>query len=128
MGHRLTPEQEEQRLRQATREAHEAMQGLADLLRQARELAANLTADYQAFHDREMKELANALAVEHRQVSADLNTSIETARTMISNQIMAGEAVFDAVTSTVRISWGLGRFDDTQPNPYPEAGTKELPK
>ena len=128
MGHRLTPEQEAQRLRQATREAHEAMQGLTDLLRQAKELAANLTADYQAFHDRELKELANALAIEHRQVSADLNTSIETARTMISNQIMAGEAVFDAVTSTVRISWGLGRFDDTQPVPYPEAGIKEIPQ
>lgn len=128
MGRRPTPSEEVQLLRQATREAHEAMQGLAGLLRQAKELAVNLTADYQAFHDREMKELANALAAEHRQVSADLNTSIETARTMISEQIMAGEAVFDARTSTVRISWGLGRFDDTQPNPYPEAGIKEIPK
>ena len=104
------------------------MQGLTGLLRQAKDLAATLTRDYQAYHDREMKELANALATEHRQVAADLNSSIETARTMISNQIMAGEAVFDAATSTIRISWGRGAFNDTQQDPYPEAGRKALPQ
>jgi F0F1-type ATP synthase membrane subunit b/b' len=101
------------------------MQGLADLLRQARELAATLTASYQEYHDRELKELANALAIEHRQISADLNTRIEQTRIMIVDQIMAGEAVFDAVTSTVRISWGNGAFDANVPLPYPEVAPKE---
>lgn len=125
MGRRLTPSEEAQQLRQATREAHEAMQGLADLLRQARELAANLTTDYQAYHDRELKELANALAIEHNQVSRDLNASIAEARLIISNQIMAGEARFDADTSTVVISWGNGAFDDQLPPPYPDVPPKE---
>lgn len=127
MGQRLTPEQEAQRLRQATREAHEAMQGLKDLLRQAKDLAANLTTDYQAYHDRELKELANALAIEHNQVARDLNESIETARRLITEQIMAGEATFDAVTSTVVIRFGNGAFDQNVPLPYPEIASKETP-
>lgn len=125
MGHRLSASEEVQQLRQATREAHEAMQGLRDLLRQARDLAANLTADYQAYHDRELKELANALNIEHNQASRDLNASIETARNMIANQIMAGKAVFDAKTSTVVISWGTSAFDDHVPPPYPDLTPRE---
>jgi F0F1-type ATP synthase membrane subunit b/b' len=125
MGNRPTPSEEVQQIRQATREAHEAMQGLADLIRQARELAANLTTAYQAYHDRELKELANALAAEHNQISTDLNASVERARIMISTQIMAGVAVFDQNTSTVSIRFGQGRFDDQQPLPYPEVTTKE---
>lgn len=126
MGHRTTPTEEEQRLRQATREAHEAMAGLRDLLREARALSATLTRDYQAYHDQEIKALANALAIEQNQVSADLNASIEKARIMIRDQIMAGEAVFDRETSTVRISFGPGKFDDNQPLPYPEVTPKEI--
>lgn len=125
MGHRLSASEEVQQLRQATREAHEAMQGLRDLLREARDLAANLTADYQAYHDRELKELANALNIEHNQVSRDLNASIETARRMICEQIMAGKAVFDRNTSTVSISWGIGAFDDHVPPPFPDQAPKE---
>lgn len=125
MGHRLTASEETAALRQATREAHEAMQGLRSLLREARDLAANLTTDYQAYHDRELKELANALAIEHNQVSRDLNESIETARRLISDQIMAGKAVFDRETSTVVISWGNGAFDANVPPPYPEVARQE---
>lgn len=126
MNRRATLTEEEQRLRQATREAHEAMAGLRDLLRQTRTLAATLTRDYQAYHDQELKSLANALVIEHNQVSADLNDSIEQARIMIRDQIMAGEAVFDRETSTVRISFGPGKFDDNQPLPYPEVTPKEI--
>lgn len=125
MGRRLTAAEETQLLKDAVREAHEAMQGLADLLRQARELAANLTADYQAYHDREIKELANALATEQNQAARDLNASVERARIMIKNQIMAGEARFDADTRTVVIRFGDGCFDDRVPPPYPEVAPKE---
>lgn len=125
MGHRLTPSEEAQQIRQATREAHEAAQQLKDLLREARLLAATLTTEYQAYHDRELKELANALIAEHNQASADLNTAIEQARIMIVNQIMTGSAVFDRSTSTVTISWGAGKFDDQQPPPYPGDYLKE---
>lgn len=124
MGHRPTPSEEAQQLRQATREAHEAMQGLNDLLRQARELAATLTASYQQYHDNELKELANALATEHNQICRDLNTAITDAKQAITETIMAGEAVFDAVTSSVRIRWGGGQFAADQPLPYPEVAPK----
>lgn len=120
--------EEEQRLRQATREAHEAMKGLRDAIREACHLAANLTADYQAYHDREMKQLANALTTEQNQVSRDLNASIEHARIMIRDQIMTGEAVFDRHTSKVTIRFGAGKFDDNQPFPYPEVTPKETPQ
>ena len=126
MGHRPTPSEEEQRLRQATREAHEAIQELKSLLREAKELAANLTADYQAHHDRELKELANVINIEQNQMCADLNASIVAAREMINGQLMAGEAKFDARTETVIIRWGPGRFDDSRPNPYPEVAPKEI--
>lgn len=125
MGHRPTPSEEEQRLRQATREAHEAMAGLRDLLREVRALTVNLTADYQAYHDNELKELANALTIEQNKAAADLNASIERARIMINDQIMAGEAVFDKRTQTVAIRWGLGGFDPNIPLPYPEVTPKE---
>lgn len=125
MGHRTTPTEEEQRLRQATREAHEAMQGLRDAIREASALATTLTADYQAYHDRELKELANALNAEHNQVSAELNTSIAAAKELIVKQIMAGEAVFDRKTSTVSIKFGAGAFDASVPPPYPEVAPEE---
>lgn len=125
MGHRLTPTEEAQQLRQATREAHEAMQGLADLLKQARELAATLTREYQEYHDRELKELANAITIEHNQISRDLNIAITEAKTMISNQIMSGVATFDPHTSTVTIRWGRGAFAEDQPPPYPEVAPRK---
>lgn len=123
MGHRLTPEQEVQQLRQATREAHEAMQGLADAIREANLLAPRLVADFEATHAREIKQLSNYFTQESNKASADLNAAIEQARTMIVNQIMAGEAVFDADTRTVAIRFGEGSFDSQVPLPFPSEKT-----
>jgi F0F1-type ATP synthase membrane subunit b/b' len=125
MGRKLTPDEETRALRELIREAHEATQALRAAIREAAQLSATLTQEYQRYHDRELKQLANALTVEHNQVSADLNASVERARIMISEQIMAGKAVFDADTSTVTVSWGNGAFDDQQPLPYPEATLQE---
>lgn len=119
MGRKPDLSQEEQRLRQATRDAHEAAQHLADVIREARILTATLTASYQDYHDQEIKSLSNALAIEHNQAARDLNQAIENAKIMIKDQIMAGEAVFDATTRTVAIRFGAGAFDDNQPLPYP---------
>jgi F0F1-type ATP synthase membrane subunit b/b' len=125
MGHRLTPSEEAQQLRQATREAHEAMQGLYDAIRTAEKLTPQLTADYQAHHERELKQVANALSIEQNNAARDLNASIERARLLIREQIMAGKAVFDVTTQTVTITFGDGGFDDHQPPPYPEVTPKE---
>jgi hypothetical protein len=125
MGKQLTPEQETEILKQTIREAHEAIKDLANLVRQAQAFTRHLLTDYQDYHDREMKQLANALTVEYNQVSHDLNISIDHAKQMIMKQIMSGEAVFDAATSTVAIRWGLGAFDENVPLPYPDALPKE---
>jgi uncharacterized protein (DUF433 family) len=103
------------------------MQGLRDLLREARQLTLTLTADYQAYHDNELKQLSNALSIEQNQAARDLNEAIENARILITDQIMAGEAVFDAKTSTVIIRFGAGAFDPNILLPYPEVTPKEKP-
>lgn len=125
MGHTLTPSEEAQQLRQATREAHEAMQGLSDLLRQVKQLHPTLVADFEAVHDREIKLLSNFLNEESNRLAADLNRHVDAAKQMISDQIMAGEAVFDRDTATVRIRFGSTKFDDQTPLPYPEVTPKE---
>lgn len=125
MGRRPTPSEEEQRLRQATREAHEAIQGLNDAIREARQLTATLVADYQAAHNREIAQLSNALQIEHNQAARQLNQTVEQARIMIRDQIMAGRAVFDVTTQTVTISWGAGAFSENEPLPYPHLPARE---
>lgn len=125
MGHRLTPEQEVKALRDATREAHEALQGLRDAIRQADRLSDNLVKDFEAIHAREMKVLSNHLTAESNRVAAEANAAIDVAQEMIMKQIMAGEATLNTRTRTVTIKFGAGRFDDQQPPPYPDTTTKE---
>lgn len=123
MGHKLSASDEAQQLRQATREAHEAMQGLADAIREANLLAPRLVADFEATHAREVKQLSNFFTEESNRAAADLNAAVEQARTMIANEIMAGEAVFDRETMTVSIRWGGMAFDSQVPLPFPNEQT-----
>jgi hypothetical protein len=125
MGHRLTPEQERQALRDATREAHETLQALYQAIREARALTPDLVAGFEATHTREMQLLSNHLTAESNRVSAQLNDTIHSCREMIVKQIMAGEAVLDTRTRTVTIKFGTMAFDDQQPPPYPDTTTKE---
>lgn len=119
------PSEEEQRLRQATREAHEAMQGLASLLRQARELAPVLVSEFEQVHHREIMQLSNHLTAESNRHASQLNAEVERARDFIWRQLMAGEAKFDRHAGTVTIRWGAGKFEDNQPAPYPQVTTRE---
>lgn len=125
MGHRLTPEQERQALRDATREAHETLQGLYTAIREAKALAHDLVASFDATHEREIQLLSNHLIAESNRISAQLNDTIHACQKMIIEQIMAGEAVFDISTQTVTIKFGDIMFDDHQPPPYPLAAPKE---
>lgn len=125
MGHRPTPDQEQQALRDATREAHEALQGLYDAIREANALTLTLVSSFEATHEREIKLLSNHLAAESNRISAQLNDQITTSKKMIMNEIMNGELVFDPATSTVRLQLGAVKFDDQQPLPYPDTTTKE---
>lgn len=125
MGHRLTPEQEAQQLRQATREAHEAMQGLNAAIREARSLEPLVIAHFEEVHRREIEQLSNYFTEESNRHAAALNADVERAREMINEQIMSGKAVFDRHTMSVTITWGKGSFDDQAPLPYPNTAPKE---
>ncbi|MGH9622525.1 MAG: hypothetical protein ACRD45_22810 [Bryobacteraceae bacterium] len=123
MGRRLTASEETALLRETIREAHEATQALRDAIKDAGLLAPRLVADFEATHHREISQLSNYFTEESNRASADLNTAIEAAREMISNQLMSGKAVFDRHTSTVTISWSGGAFDSNVPLPFPHEAT-----
>lgn len=123
MGRKPTPSEEVQQLRQATREAHEATQALNAALKEAGLLAPRLVADFEATHRREISQLSNFFTEESNRAAADLNAAVEQARTMIANEIMAGEAVFDRDTMTVSIKWGGMAFDSQVPLPFPNEQT-----
>lgn len=125
MGHRLSPGEEVQLLRQATREAHEAAQELKAAIREARALEPGLVAQFEAVHQREIQQLSNFFTEESNRSSASLNHAVEQAREIITNQIMSGEAVLDRHTSKITIRFGPGRFDDAVPPPYPQVTRKE---
>ena len=125
MGHRPSASEEVQQLRQATREAHEAMQDLLAAIRQARALEPGLVAQFEAVHQREIQQLSNFFTEESNRQSANLNHAVEQARKIITDQLMSGEAVLDRHTSKVTIRFGPGKFDDAVPPPYPQAPKKE---
>ena len=125
MGHRPTASEEVQLLRQATREAHEAIQELRAVIREARALAPGLVSDFETVHQREVQLLSNHFNEESNRHAAQLNADIERARDMIMNDIMSGELVLSADKREVRLRLGPYRFDDRQPPPYPRVTKKE---
>lgn len=123
MGKRLTASEETALLQATIREAHEATQALNAAIKAANLLSPRLVADFEATHHREISELSNYFVQESNRASADLNAAVEQARTMIANEIMAGEAVFDRDTMTVSIKWGGMAFDSQVPLPFPTEQT-----
>ena len=125
MGHRPTASEEVQQLRQATREAHEAAQELRAAIREARALEPGLIAQFEAIHQREVRQLSNHFNEESNRHAAALNAEVEHAKDMIMNDIMSGELVLSADKREVRLKLGNRRFDDRQPPPYPQVTPKE---
>lgn len=128
MGHNRSASEEAQQLRQATREAHEAAQELRDAIKEARALAPALVADFERVHATEIKQLSNHMTQEANRASAELNTTVDQAKEMIFNRIMAGELVLDRANNVVKLRLGDWRFDEHVPPPYPQATPrKETP-
>lgn len=125
MGRQPTPSEEVQLLRQATREAHEAIQDLRTAIREARALAPALVDDFQATADTETQQLANHLQTEMNHQAAELNAAVDRARTQIVEQLRASELVFDETSGRIKIMFGGGRYDDNCPLPYPDLPPKE---
>ena len=123
MGKRLTASEETALLQATVREAHEATQALRAAIKDVKELGVTLVGDFERIHATEIKQLSNFFTEESNRASADLNTAIEQARKMITDQIMAGKAVFDADRREVVISFGAGAFDSAVPLPFPNEQT-----
>ena len=119
----LTPE--EKQLRDLIRQAHEQTQALKDAIREARQLASALVADFEAVHKREIQLASNQLTADSNRISAQLNDTIRSCQKTIIEQIMAGQAVIDASDRTITIRFGNMAFNDRQPPPYPLAAPKE---
>lgn len=128
MGKRPTPGEETQLLRDATREAHEAMQGLKAAVREARQLTQTLIAEFERTHEREMHQLENHLTAESNRAAKNLNQEIRTARDFIWNQIMRGQLIFDPDKTTLSLQLGNYEFQTDQPFPYPDLPAKETPQ
>lgn len=124
MGRQPTPSEEVQQLRQATREAHEAAQELKAAIREARALAPGLVREFETIHRHEIEQLSNYFTEESNRQSAQLNSAVEHARNIITNQIMSGEAILDSDHRKITIKFGAGKFDDNAPLPYPHVAPK----
>lgn len=120
MGRKPELSQEEQRLRQATRDAHEAAQHLRDAIRDYRLLEHELVTRFEEVCDREIRDLSNQLQREMNRQSARLNDAVENARAMIIDQLAVSDMEFDEITRKITVHFTAMRFDDTVPLPYPE--------
>lgn len=120
MGHRPQLSEEEQRLRQATREAHEAAQHLRDVIREYNLLEHQLVTRFEDVCNREIRDLSNQLQTEMNRQSAQLNDAVKNARAMIIDQLTVSEMEFDEITRKITVHFTAMRFDDAVPLPYPE--------
>lgn len=112
MGHKLTADGEAKLLRDLIREAHEATQALNQAIRQARQLAPGLVAEFEQLHRTEMQLLQNHLTAEQNRASADLNQAVEDARDQICEQLTAQEMILDHRAGVMRVIFTGKRFDD----------------
>lgn len=124
MGKRLSASEEADLLKQLIREAHEATQALNAAIKAANLLAPRLVDDYQATHEREIKQLANVLQIEMNQQASDLNDAVNHARDAIREHIMASEMIADVDAGTVRLLFPPLKFDDHVPIPHEQTPPK----
>lgn len=123
MSKHIPPGTEAAALRELISEARRAAGELHAAIKEAKELSLTLVSEFERIHATEIKQLSNFFTEESNRAAADLNAAVEQARTMIANEIMAGEAVFDRDTYTVSIKWGGMAFDSQVPLPFPNEQT-----
>ena len=125
MPRKPAPADEEQRIRDLIREAHEVIKDLREQIRQATSLTTTLTSAYQAHHDHEIKQLSNNLQVVFNKAAADLNKAVREARTAIATQLRASSLDYDPATGRISITYPSGTFDEHVPLPYPHLNPQE---
>lgn len=125
MGRKLTASEETQLLIDTVREAHEVLQALYAAIRDARNLAPSLVADFDQLHHREMAQLTNHLQSEHNRAAAELNQAVKEARTQIVDWLTVAELVLDPETGSLHFLFPHGMFQEDVPLQFPEYTTKE---
>lgn len=120
MGHKLTPSEEVQLIRDVTRTAHEVLQDLLTAIREARLLAPTLTARFTEHADNEIKSLSNFITSESNRHAAELNANVQQAREEVMRQLAVAEITLDESNDQARLVFKSGRFDDNVPPPYPK--------
>lgn len=125
MGRPLTPAEEIEQLREATRLAHEVLGDLRRETRAAARLAPELVEKFNETHRAEIEQLSNHITAEQNRHAAVLNAEVATARQWMLEQIAASELQLDAAGDTVRLMFPGFRFDDHQPLPYPAHTNQE---
>lgn len=125
MGRKPELTEEEKRLKDLIRQAHEATQALWDAISVASKLTPALVAEFEAHHRREMQQLSDHLNAEHNRLAADMNAAVREARVEIIRQLGIAELVLDADNNQARLLFNGGRFDDQVPPPRTHLHPKE---
>lgn len=125
MGRKPDLTEEEQRLKDLIREAHEAAQHLWDAISVASKLTPTLVAEFEAHHKREMQQLSDHLNAEANRIAADMNAAVAEARLEIIRQLGIAELVLDANNNKATLLFNGGRFDDQVPPPRTHLHHKE---
>jgi F0F1-type ATP synthase membrane subunit b/b' len=125
MGRRPTPAEEAAAVKAAVREAHEAIQELRDLLKQARQLTPSLMQRFEYQANKEIKEMSNWVTSESNRHAADLNASVGQARSMIMEAITHANLTLNPETGLFTLKFPAIEFDDQVPPPYPAKPRKE---
>lgn len=125
MGHKPTPAEEIELLRETIRDAHAAIKDLRAEIRRADRLAPQLVEAFEQLHEREIEQLSNHMTAEANRQSALLNESVSQARQWILQQLTAQELVLDPANGVVLLNFPNRPLDDDVPLPYPQHQTKE---
>lgn len=125
MGHDPDPAAEAEQLRGVIRDAHAAIKDLRGAMRQAAQLAAAMTADFEDIAAREVKDMANQLQAAANDYAAALNASVETARREIAQHLFDARIKYDEAADNFVVVFQGAKFIEDAPPPYPERITPQ---
>lgn len=125
MGHRATPTEEEQRIRQATREAHETLQALNDAIKEARTLISDVINGFEQVAAREIADLGAHLQRNNNEAAAQLNRQVQAARDHIVHLLTISSIKPDPEQNAFIVEFPPGGFDDQIPAPAARKPTQK---
>ena len=119
MGRKPDLTAEEQQLKAATREAHEAIQELKDLIKQVKALTPDLVHDFEHRINTEIMKMSNHVTAEANRVSKQINDSLPEWRAQIVRLLSVSELVLDSAGHVTKLVMDTSSLDANVPMPYP---------